>query len=167
MFGFSAAKAVVSIQVGYCISDIISKCGVSIVIYKISYALSGQKALLQWACAWGGELGLTSVVFQVVHTLLSSIVDVVPLARAATYGNTTCMGPYKFMFGQIHVLSCKTLSFTEFNETLFRKKLFVPCWLLCVGQNKTYLIAFKNSPLEASKWFTRSSINSWLVWSWL
>ena len=47
MVGFSAAKAVVSIQVGYCISDIISKCGVSIVIYKISYALSGQKALLQ------------------------------------------------------------------------------------------------------------------------
>ena len=47
MFGFSAVRAGVSIQVGYCISDIISKCGVSIVIYKISYALSGQKALLQ------------------------------------------------------------------------------------------------------------------------
>merc|ERR1712050_767356 len=47
MFGFSAAKAVVSIQVGYCISDIISKCGVGIVIYQISYAKSGNKALLQ------------------------------------------------------------------------------------------------------------------------
>jgi len=47
MFGFSAAKAVVSIQVGYCISDIISKCGVGIVIYQISYAKSGKKALLQ------------------------------------------------------------------------------------------------------------------------
>merc|ERR1719221_1844229 len=33
MFGFSAAKAVVSIQLGYCASDIISKCGVGLVIY--------------------------------------------------------------------------------------------------------------------------------------
>merc|ERR1712039_852466 len=47
MFGFSAAKPVVSIQVGYCNSDIISKCGVGIVIYQISYAKSGKKALLQ------------------------------------------------------------------------------------------------------------------------
>jgi len=47
MFDFLAAKAVVSIQVGYCISDIISKCGVGIVIYQISYAKSGKKALLQ------------------------------------------------------------------------------------------------------------------------
>merc|ERR1711862_756123 len=47
MFGFSVAKAVVSIQVGYCISDIISKCGVGLVIYQISYAKSGKKALLQ------------------------------------------------------------------------------------------------------------------------
>jgi bacteriorhodopsin len=47
MFGFSAAKAVVSIQVGYCISDIIAKCGVGLVIYQISYAKSGKKALLQ------------------------------------------------------------------------------------------------------------------------
>merc|ERR1712157_671745 len=47
MLGFSAAKAVVSIQVGYCISDIISKCGVGLVIYQISYAKSGKKALLQ------------------------------------------------------------------------------------------------------------------------
>merc|ERR1712004_519453 len=47
MFGFSAAKAVVSIQVGYCVSDIISKCGVGLVIYQISYAKSGKKALLQ------------------------------------------------------------------------------------------------------------------------
>jgi len=43
MFGFSAAKAVVSIQVGYCISDIISKCGVGLVIYQISYAKSERK----------------------------------------------------------------------------------------------------------------------------
>merc|ERR1712187_220962 len=43
MFGFSAAKAVVSIQVGYCISDIISKCGVGLVIYQISCAKSQKK----------------------------------------------------------------------------------------------------------------------------
>jgi len=47
MVGVTAAKAVVSIQVGYCVSDIISKCGVGLVIYQISYAKSGKKALLQ------------------------------------------------------------------------------------------------------------------------
>merc|ERR1712032_649 len=47
MFGFSAAKAVVSIQVGYCASDIISKCGVGLVIYQISYAKSSKQNLLQ------------------------------------------------------------------------------------------------------------------------
>merc|ERR1712063_31965 len=46
MFGFSAAKAVVSIQVGYCVSDIISKCGVGLVIYQISYAKSQKEGLL-------------------------------------------------------------------------------------------------------------------------
>merc|ERR1712115_290266 len=47
MLGFSAAKAVVSIQMGYCVSDIISKCGVGIVIYQITAAKSAKKALLQ------------------------------------------------------------------------------------------------------------------------
>merc|ERR1712217_68403 len=47
MLGFSAAKAVVSIQLGYCASDIISKCGVGLVIYQISYAKSGKQYLLQ------------------------------------------------------------------------------------------------------------------------
>merc|ERR1711920_323491 len=49
MLGFSAAKAVVSIQLGYCVSDIISKCGVGLVIYQISYAKSSKQNLLQWA----------------------------------------------------------------------------------------------------------------------
>merc|ERR1711918_278357 len=40
MLGVSAASAVVSIQIGYCASDIISKCGVGLVIYQISYAKS-------------------------------------------------------------------------------------------------------------------------------
>merc|ERR1711968_276276 len=40
MLGISAATAVVSIQMGYCVSDIISKCGVGLVIYQISYAKS-------------------------------------------------------------------------------------------------------------------------------
>merc|ERR1719329_1439165 len=34
MMGINAASAVVSIQLGYCVSDIISKCGVGIVIYQ-------------------------------------------------------------------------------------------------------------------------------------
>merc|ERR1719235_2567941 len=46
MLGIEAATAVVSIQLGYCVSDIISKCGVGLVIYKISYAKSVKEALL-------------------------------------------------------------------------------------------------------------------------
>jgi len=40
MLGFSGASAVVGIQVGYCISDIISKCGVGLIIYQITLAKS-------------------------------------------------------------------------------------------------------------------------------
>jgi len=48
MLGIEAATAVVSIQMGYCVSDIISKCGVGLVIYQISYAKSqaNKEALL-------------------------------------------------------------------------------------------------------------------------
>jgi bacteriorhodopsin len=46
MLKISAASAVVSIQLGYCVSDIISKCGVGLVIYQISYAKSSKQALL-------------------------------------------------------------------------------------------------------------------------
>merc|ERR1711988_572697 len=46
MLGINAASAVVSIQLGYCVSDIISKCGVGIVIYQITYAKSQKEALL-------------------------------------------------------------------------------------------------------------------------
>merc|ERR1711957_973152 len=42
----SAAKAVVGIQIGYCASDIISKCGVGLLIYQITYAKSGKQSLL-------------------------------------------------------------------------------------------------------------------------
>jgi len=44
MLGINAAQAVVSIQVGYCASDIISKCGVGILIYQISYAKSAKES---------------------------------------------------------------------------------------------------------------------------
>jgi len=47
MFGINAAQAVISIQMGYCVSDVISKCGVGLVIYQISYAKSQKEALLQ------------------------------------------------------------------------------------------------------------------------
>merc|ERR1712196_341917 len=40
MLGISAASSVVSIQIGYCVSDIISKCGVGLVIYQITKAKS-------------------------------------------------------------------------------------------------------------------------------
>jgi len=46
MFGITASKAVVGIQIGYCVSDIISKCGVGLVIYQISYAKSAKESLL-------------------------------------------------------------------------------------------------------------------------
>jgi len=46
MLGINAAEAVVGIQIGYCISDIISKCGVGLVIYQISYAKSNKEGLL-------------------------------------------------------------------------------------------------------------------------
>merc|ERR550532_790416 len=46
MLGINAASAVVSIQIGYCVSDIISKCGVGIVIYQITAAKSKKDALL-------------------------------------------------------------------------------------------------------------------------
>jgi len=40
MIGFKGAGAVVAIQVGYCVSDIISKCGVGLMIYSITAAKS-------------------------------------------------------------------------------------------------------------------------------
>jgi len=46
MLGITASKAVVGIQIGYCVSDIISKCGVGLVIYQITYAKSHKEALL-------------------------------------------------------------------------------------------------------------------------
>merc|ERR1712205_210566 len=42
MLGITASSSVVSIQLGYCVSDIISKCGVGIVIYQITYAKSAK-----------------------------------------------------------------------------------------------------------------------------
>jgi len=40
MMGINASHAIVGIQIGYCCSDIISKCGVGLLIYQISYAKS-------------------------------------------------------------------------------------------------------------------------------
>jgi len=40
MMGISGAEAVVAIQVGYCASDIISKCGLGLMIYQITKAKS-------------------------------------------------------------------------------------------------------------------------------
>merc|ERR1711879_248174 len=46
MFGASGAQAVVNVQVGYCISDIISKCGVGLFIYQITALKSANEAKL-------------------------------------------------------------------------------------------------------------------------
>jgi len=46
MLGVNAAHAVVGIQIGYCASDIISKCGVGLLIYQITYAKSNKEGLL-------------------------------------------------------------------------------------------------------------------------
>merc|ERR1712118_155933 len=43
MLGINAAHAVMGIQIGYCASDIISKCGVGLVIYQITYAKSAKE----------------------------------------------------------------------------------------------------------------------------
>merc|ERR1712084_132800 len=43
MLGINAASAVVSIQIGYCASDIISKCGVGLLIYQITNAKSSSE----------------------------------------------------------------------------------------------------------------------------
>merc|ERR1711862_1032251 len=40
MIGFAGSHAVVAIQVGYCVSDIISKCGVGLIIYCVTDAKS-------------------------------------------------------------------------------------------------------------------------------
>merc|ERR1711862_952567 len=52
MMGFAGAQAVVGIQCGYCVSDIISKCGVGLLIYRITAAKSameGKNGLLAQA----------------------------------------------------------------------------------------------------------------------
>merc|ERR1711884_940927 len=46
MLGIAASNAVVGIQIGYCVSDIISKCGVGLVIYQVSYAKSNKDGAL-------------------------------------------------------------------------------------------------------------------------
>jgi len=46
MLGITASKAVVGIQIGYCVSDIISKCGVGLLIYQITIAKSKKEGAL-------------------------------------------------------------------------------------------------------------------------
>merc|ERR1712060_304548 len=46
MMNIGGSKAVVAVQLGYTVSDIISKCGVGILIYQISYAKSKGESLL-------------------------------------------------------------------------------------------------------------------------
>merc|ERR1711957_75880 len=60
LLGFNDAKAVIAIQLGYCVSDIISKCGVGFLIYNItitkSAALNNSLLGKQSAPPWGSQL---------------------------------------------------------------------------------------------------------------
>ena len=47
MLGLDGADAVVGIQLGYCVADIVSKCGVGFLIYNITMAKSKQEGLLK------------------------------------------------------------------------------------------------------------------------
>jgi len=46
MLHVGGANAVVAVQIGYSLSDIISKCGVGVLIYQITYAKSCKEGLL-------------------------------------------------------------------------------------------------------------------------
>jgi len=46
MLGVDGGAAVVSIQIGYCIADVIAKCGVGFLIYNITITKSANKPLL-------------------------------------------------------------------------------------------------------------------------
>ena len=43
--GVNAAQAAVSILLVYCASDIISKCGVGLVIYQVTHSVRGSNSL--------------------------------------------------------------------------------------------------------------------------
>ena len=55
MIGMEGSQAVVGVQIGYCISDIISKCGVGMLIYRICVAKSGARPLSQQAAGSGDK----------------------------------------------------------------------------------------------------------------
>jgi len=46
MLKIGGANTVIAVQMGYCVSDIISKCGVGVLIYQITYAKSAKEGLL-------------------------------------------------------------------------------------------------------------------------
>lgn len=46
LFGLDVARAIVSIQIGYCVSDIMSTCGLGVFVKQITYAKSTEEGLL-------------------------------------------------------------------------------------------------------------------------
>jgi bacteriorhodopsin len=56
-FGLQGPNAVVAIQVGYCVSDIVSKCGVGFLIYNITMAKSTFKSDLTESLLAAGTSG--------------------------------------------------------------------------------------------------------------
>ena len=51
MLGLSGSGSVVAIQLGYCVADIISKCGVGFLIYNVCPAAGSLPTLASLACA--------------------------------------------------------------------------------------------------------------------
>merc|ERR1719401_3275632 len=58
MMGASGSKAVVGIQIGYCFSDIISKCGVGLLIYNITKAKSEKMPMRSGKAAGAANSGV-------------------------------------------------------------------------------------------------------------
>jgi bacteriorhodopsin len=55
MLGLSGTSAVIAIQLGYCVSDVISKCGVGFLIYNITMAKSTVKNATLTQSLMGGR----------------------------------------------------------------------------------------------------------------
>lgn len=60
MLGLGGGKAVVGIQVGYCVSDVIAKCGVGFIIYGITVAKSSEERRSSLLQNQGGGYGATN-----------------------------------------------------------------------------------------------------------
>merc|ERR1719157_287914 len=80
MMGINAAHAIVGIQIGYCASDIISKCGVGLLIYQISYAKSAV-ARANFVKTASADLESASAAFQAAQALKNKLAAEIAAAK--------------------------------------------------------------------------------------